>query len=58
MNKCGLAQTDATVTTCRAAQKTADALGKTGAAADSFNAALGIKTNFAAVSTAAATTAA
>jgi hypothetical protein len=49
VNRCGLKQTDATVTTCRDAQKKAGALGKTGAAADSFNAALGIKTNFAAL---------
>lgn len=54
VNKCGFKQTDATVTTCRAAQKTADALGKTGAAADSFNGALGITTDFAALDTATA----
>lgn len=49
MNNCGLKQTDSQVTLCRSAQKTADALGHTGAAADSFNAALGFKTNFAAL---------
>lgn len=54
VNNCGLKQTDSQVTLCRSAQKTADALGKTGAAADSFNGALGFKTDFAALDTGAA----
>lgn len=49
MNNCDLKQTDTAVTACRSAQKTADALGKTGAAADKFNELLGFKTNFAAL---------
>jgi len=54
VNNCGLTQTDTAVTTCRSAQTTADAKGKTGSAADTFNGLLGFKTNFAALDAAAA----
>ncbi|KAF8306924.1 hypothetical protein DL93DRAFT_2088403 [Clavulina sp. PMI_390] len=47
VNNCGLTETDPNVLACRAAEAAADQFGKTGKAADSFNAALGFATDFA-----------
>lgn len=57
VNNCGLTNADAVVIKCRAAQQVADGFGHTGAAADSFNGALGFSTHFAALDTNATTTA-
>lgn len=58
VNNCGLKQTDATVTACRAAQTQALAVGNNGAGADEFNKLLGFSTNFAALDANLTTTAA